>query len=348
MSVDAKARQYAAAHLRQPKDAPLALYAGEAVQKAGAEEVAVAIWSLGDDIDPQMLRLENDPRAPQEARDISAVANAAFKQHFTRLHIEAIDQFGRTENGDVARVRAALWPLTHDGLVEYREPMQRPVIFYVPGLPAAPVEPNARFPWAERLEAAWTVIRDEYEAAVRRDTAMTPYVPATTQDERWRDLRGNQDWSAIHLFKDAARTPFADLFPKTIEALSAVDLVSINGVPVEAFFSRLRPGAHIPPHHGLTNSRVTVHLPIDAPPDCLIRVGRGEHSWRDGELIAFDDSYEHEAWNRSDRDRVVLIFEAPHPDLTSIERLAVEHSYSVRQNWLNNRRRLIRDFAAKG
>jgi aspartyl/asparaginyl beta-hydroxylase (cupin superfamily) len=225
--------------------------------------------------------------------------------------------------------------------------MQRPVIFYMPGLPAAPIEPNARFPWTAILEAAWPVIREEYAAALRCNTTMTPYVPANTRDERWRDLRGQQDWSAIHLYKDAARTPFAYLFPRTLDALSAVDLVSINGVPVEAFFSRLRPGAHIPPHFGLTNSRVTVHLPIDAPPGCSIRVGKEEYSWRDGEIVAFDDSFEHEAWNRSDRDRVVLIFEAPHPDLSPAERMAVEYCYGARQNWLNDRRRLIQQFAAQ-
>ncbi|HJU41002.1 MAG TPA: aspartyl/asparaginyl beta-hydroxylase domain-containing protein, partial [Tahibacter sp.] len=34
-------------------------------------------------------------------------------------------------------------------------------------------------------------------------------------------------------------------------------------------------------------------------------------------------TYEHEAWNRSDRTRVVLIFDVWHPDLTDVERAAV-------------------------
>lgn len=40
MSDETRTRQYAAAYLRRPKDAPLALYTGEAALKSGAEEVA--------------------------------------------------------------------------------------------------------------------------------------------------------------------------------------------------------------------------------------------------------------------------------------------------------------------
>ena len=56
---------------------------------------------------------------------------------------------------------------------------------------------------------------------------------------------------------------------------------------MEAFFSRLVPGAHIPPHYGLTNTRLTVHLPLIVPEDCGIRVLLNE--WvpieRDGAML---------------------------------------------------------------
>ncbi len=340
-----RARQYARAFLARSNDPVTALYAGEAAWLAGAEEIAVAIWSVGDDLDSQMLRLENDERAPEEARAISRMASAAFKKHFTHLHADAIGKFERDAGVGIPRIANAVWPLTHDGAVDFRTPLQRPTVFYVPDLPAAPVEANARFPWIAEIEGAWAAIRAEYERAFAANVPMTPYVPARMRGEEWRKLAGAEDWSAIHLFKDAQRMPLADHFPKTAAALSNVDLVSIDGVPLEAFFSRLKPGAHIPPHYGLTNSRMTVHLAIDAPAECAIRVGETTYSWRDGEVVAFDDSFEHEAWNRSDRDRVVLIFEAHHPDLTPEERNAVERAYSVRQNWLKGRGRLVREFA---
>ena len=74
------------------------------------------------------------------------------------------------------------------------------------------------------------------------------------------------------------------------------------------------------------------------PGDCEIRVGNEMHAWREGELFAFDDSFEHEAWNRSSEDRVVLIFESHHPDLSRDERRAIEYAIEARGRWLKERR----------
>lgn len=82
---------------------------------------------------------------------------------------------------------------------------------------------------------------------------------------------------------------------------------------------------------------MTVHLPLIVPDNCAIRVGDYHHSWREGEVFAFDDSFDHEAWNDSDLVRIVLIFEAWHPDLTADEIKAVERSFSARENWTKNR-----------
>jgi aspartate beta-hydroxylase len=38
-----------------------------------------------------------------------------------------------------------------------------------------------------------------------------------------------------------------------------------------------------------------------------------------GEAIAFDDTYEHEAWNRGSSTRVVLIIDVWNPNLTAAE-----------------------------
>ena len=154
----------------------------------------------------------------------------------------------------------------------------------------------------------------------------------------WRELRGNIDWSSLHLYKVAEETPFARLFPKTLKALEAADVVRVDGRPVELFFSRLKPGTHIPPHFGIANNRMTIHLPLIVPGDCEIRVGNEMHTWREGELFAFDDSFEHEAWNRSSEDRVVLIFESHHPDLSPDERRAIEYAIEARGRWLKERR----------
>jgi aspartyl/asparaginyl beta-hydroxylase (cupin superfamily) len=88
-----------------------------------------------------------------------------------------------------------------------------------------------------------------------------------------------------------------------------------------ALFSRLAPGARIVPHHGAVNTRLICHLPLIVPPDCgALRVGNYERAWREGEAFVFDDSMEHEAWNPSARERVVLLFDIWRPELTDEER----------------------------
>jgi len=42
-----------------------------------------------------------------------------------------------------------------------------------------------------------------------------------------------------------------------------------------------------------------------------------------GEAFAFDDTIEHEAWNRSDRDRAVLIIYVWNPHLSDHERTMI-------------------------
>jgi aspartate beta-hydroxylase len=40
-------------------------------------------------------------------------------------------------------------------------------------------------------------------------------------------------------------------------------------------------------------------------------------------VVAFDDTYEHEAWNRSDSIRIVMIIDVWNPHLSEVERSAV-------------------------
>ena len=330
--------------LGAPRSARIALLAGAALYEANEIELAVAVWTLGEDENGRVRRVKDNLSAPAEGRQRSRLADATLCMFLTRLHQRAVDEFEEKSGATLERVRNGIWPLTHDRREKYQVPMQRPVIFYMPDLPAVEIESNDRFPWVESLQAATEIIRNEYEAAMGVGADVQPYVPEGTNVPSWEQLRGSLDWSAIHLYQDAKAKPMLERFRGTREALRDVDLARIDGVPMEVFFSRLKPGAHIPAHFGLTNTRVTVHLPLIVPGDCEIRVGNHMHQWREGEIFAFDDSFEHEAWNRSDADRVVLIFEAYHPDLSLLEREAIEHVLTARQRWLDSRKAMINDW----
>ncbi len=55
-----------------------------------------------------------------------------------------------------------------------------------------------------------------------------------------------------------------------------------------------------------------VHLGLSIPDkgnefDCAIRIANETRAWKEGECLMFDCTTEHEAWNDTDEDRIVLI-----------------------------------------
>jgi aspartyl/asparaginyl beta-hydroxylase (cupin superfamily) len=52
-------------------------------------------------------------------------------------------------------------------------------------------------------------------------------------------------------------------------------------------------------------------------------VGEDERDVVRGEAWAFDDSINHEAWNRSDEDRIILLFDVWRPELNEDERMLI-------------------------
>ena len=202
----------------------------------------------------------------------------------------------------------------------------RPLMLPYPRLPAIPFFNTADFDWVPGVEAAFPDILRELELVLERPELFVPYVQtqAGSPTGQFDALDRNLDWGALFLWKNGARiSANADLCPRTEAAIARTPQNTVpNRAPV-VFFSALRPGTHIPPHNGATNTRLTVHLPLIVPPDCGLRVGGETHVWQPGKVVVFDDTILHEAWNRSDQLRVVLIFDVWHPMLTPLERQLV-------------------------
>jgi aspartate beta-hydroxylase len=196
--------------------------------------------------------------------------------------------------------------------------------FFYPFLPADEFFDREHFPWMERLEAATPVIREELKAILAGpDPGLAPYIemPPGTPDNLWSELDHSTDWSALHLWRDGERIDaVCEQAPRTAELIDSLPLARIPGRAPAVFFSILKAGKTIPPHTGVTNIRTIVHLPLIVPDDCGFRVGGETRPWREGVAFAFDDTIEHEAWNRSDRDRAVLILDCWNPHLSVDER----------------------------
>ena len=108
-------------------------------------------------------------------------------------------------------------------------------------------------------------------------------------------------------------------YPMVSALMDTLPLTAIKGFSPSVLFSKLKPGSRIDPHTGLLNCRLICHLPLVEPAGCGLRVGDERRDVVRGEVWAFDDSINHEAWNNSADDRIVLIFYVWHPDLTEQE-----------------------------
>ena len=203
---------------------------------------------------------------------------------------------------------------------------QQPQIFYFPELPQIQFYDRAGFAWAGGLERQTATIRGELSQLVARADRFRPYMQADPDRPVFNTngLLGDPAWSACYLVKNGEEVAEnAALCPATMAALRRLPLCRIKGRTPTALFSLLRPGAHIPPHHGFLNTRLICHLPLIVPPECALRVGNDTRAWREGELVIFDDTMEHEAWNKSAELRVVLLFDIWRPELTATERALV-------------------------
>ena len=203
-----------------------------------------------------------------------------------------------------------------------------PTWMYFPELPAIEFFERADFPWLDALEAATGEIRSELLRVLATDReGLQPYIdfPASMPLDQWRDLNRSRRWSAYFLWNQGeADAGHLARCPLTARLLETVPRPRIAARAPTAFFSILEPGTSIPPHTGVTNTRMTVHLPLIVPPGCGFRVGATTREWEPGKAWVFDDTIEHEAWNTSDTPRAILIFDIWNPVLTAAERELIQ------------------------
>ena len=202
----------------------------------------------------------------------------------------------------------------------------RSELYHYPGL--APIEffDRADFPWLDPIEAATDEIRNEFLDILKVEEGFTPYItyPPGVPLNQWAELNNSPRWSAFHLYKMGKLVEeHAAKCPGTMRVLERAPQPDQPGRTPAAMFSLLKPRTRIPPHTGVTNVRLVTHLALIIPEGCGFRVGNDTRQWLPGRAWVFDDTIEHEAWNDSDKLRVVLIFDIWHPHLTPAERALI-------------------------
>ena len=206
-----------------------------------------------------------------------------------------------------------------------------PSFLYFPNIPSVEFFEREDFPWLASIEAATNDIRDELIAVIAEaPSALQPYITTKetpgvsvqkAADARWEGLNDSPRWSSYFFWQEGLAYPEnIARCPKTVAALQVWPRCDLPRTGPTAMFSLLDRKTRIPPHTGVTNARLVVHIPLIVPPGCGFRVGAETRQWESGTALVFDDTIEHEAWNDSDELRAVLIVDIWNPFLTSTER----------------------------
>ncbi len=269
-----------------------------------------------------------EPHWPPAQRPALLHARAIVSRHATELHAHLLASVTPLLKALPAAL-ARRWDETLAIASNLSQPYEQVCNqLHVPRLPAIPFHDRKAFAWAAELEAKTSIIQAELDSLLtRRAELFSPYIGYKPGEpvNQWSELNHSPRWGAFPLWRSGAPVDAHQLMcPETSALLSKIEMAEIGGLCPNAMFSVLEAGTHIPPHTGETNARLVAHLPLIIPEQCSLRVGFDTHHWREGELVVFNDTIEHEAHNGSDQHRVVLIFDVWHPDLTQAERALVQ------------------------
>jgi aspartyl/asparaginyl beta-hydroxylase (cupin superfamily) len=161
-------------------------------------------------------------------------------------------------------------------------------------------------PWAKLLKANHAVILSEIIQLIdANDKGIIPYFNKTLASNA-------NDWTILPLYvwgkKNEINATNCRVTTKIIESITGMTSCS---------FSILNPHTTIKPHHGDSNVMYRCHLTLkcdDGLPQIGMRVKDETIEWKNGEIFAFCDAYEHEVWNKTDSKRLVLILDVIRED----------------------------------
>jgi aspartyl/asparaginyl beta-hydroxylase (cupin superfamily) len=269
----------------------------------------------------------HDQYLDEPTRQAIAHAREVHGRHTSELHEFIRAQVSDTQSQCAPAEQRRVEAFIATTLRIRKRYQQEPLEYYFPGLPAIEFYERSEFPWLEELEAATEPMQRELAAILREDQAgFAPYIHYDDHMplDQWRELNHSPRWSAFHFYEKGQ--PIAERCnraPATMQALSRLPQARVPLRSPSALFSVLQPHTRIPPHTGIANFRLVVHLPLIVPPGCGFRVGGETRQWRLGEAWVFDDTIEHEAWNDSDQTRIIFICDVWSPRLSAEERAAI-------------------------
>lgn len=242
-----------------------------------------------------------------------------YRQEVMNSWLEQLNnKYGKDE---LTRVDAGIRMYSGAIPLDIADKRQKPNFLYIPGLPIRPVFERSELSFADYYEEQYPIILNELEAILADKTDIPAYAEQTPENP----LTTGGNWDALFFFRHGKKyQENHQRCPKTSEILANLPLVHIADHSPEVCFSVLRPQAHLLPHRGVTNSRCVLHMGLKIPEHCRLNLcDVRELEWQPGKIFMFDDTYLHEAWNRSAQSRYVLLADVWNPYLSAAETAAI-------------------------
>jgi len=162
--------------------------------------------------------------------------------------------------------------------------------------------------WTKDLEQHTHLIKKEILKALSEGMFKDGELWKSSYPELVSSEIKNEWKTSVFKFFGINRIEVQKMFPETQAALSLIPNL------ISAEISFLYPDVKIKPHKGYSKLILRNHLPISVPDgDTGLKVSGEIHQWKEGELVSFNDSLEHEAWNLTDQIRIVLMFDIAQP-----------------------------------
>jgi aspartyl/asparaginyl beta-hydroxylase (cupin superfamily) len=177
-------------------------------------------------------------------------------------------------------------------------------------------EPNfieSEFSWSKEFERNWSDVKDELNNYLRSHQPDAYFNKTMVND--------SETWKTFSLkWWDIEFSSRYKCFPKTMEIVRKYpEILSVS-------FNQLEANGKILPHCGDTNAIFRCHFGIEIPsrlPQTGFRVRNEVKPWKEGEWLIFMDAYQHEAFNLSERKRIILVLDVLRPEFRSKRKLVI-------------------------
>lgn len=153
----------------------------------------------------------------------------------------------------------------------------------------------------------WTKILQSHYLAIKQEWHLSPKHIRRPQKEIHRGKtieKADSKWDLVLLMdRDKVVADKRSLFPITMSLISQLPIYE------NLAFSVFYPGTETVPHKGWSKDIVRVHLAIETNSGAALCCGGQSVSLKNGEILIFEDGEEHYAYNRSDQERTILMFD---------------------------------------